>query len=128
MASLPSFETYCPNTTGVNALVFELPSGALVYYSYRTPVAFKTHGHVVVRENDWGPTTGKHLNAIDGGSREARKKRVPREAFELMLSHLGQACNRIKDDGVFMCKADLVPLSGNVMGCPVHGIVQGVAP
>lgn len=44
-------------------------SGELSFwYSYRTLVAFKspTTG-LVVRKNEWGPTTGKHLKWIDGG-------------------------------------------------------------
>jgi hypothetical protein len=33
----------------------------------------------VVRENSWGPTTGKHLNAIDRGN---KKGRVSSDQFE----------------------------------------------
>jgi len=120
MQHLPKFASYCPNTTQVNALVFELGEGSAVYYSYRTPVAFRVAGHLVVRENVWGPTTGKHLNAIDGGSKAAKKARVPGEAFELMLSKLGRRCT-VANRGT-TCGHALVPLSGNVMGCPAHGI------
>lgn len=85
---LPSFECYCANTTAVNALVFDL-GGARVWFSYQTPVAFqRAGGPIIVRENAWGPTTGKHLNAIDGGDRQARKDRLGGEAFELALSNL----------------------------------------
>ena len=42
-----------------------------VYFSYTTPVAFKVGSEpVVVRRNEWGPTTGSHLNAIDRGDRD----------------------------------------------------------
>lgn len=81
---LPTFDTYCPNTTAANALVFDLGS-IRVWYSYKTPVAFYLLGAdpaMVVRENDWGPTTGKHLNSIDGGN---KKDRVSGEEFERML-------------------------------------------
>jgi hypothetical protein len=44
-----------------------------VWFSYSTPVAFHVDGHErVVRSNGWGPTTGKHLNWIDGGNKAAR--------------------------------------------------------
>lgn len=84
--NLPSFETYCPNTTGHNALQFDLGSGFLVWFSYRTPVAFHAPGtSTIVRENEWGPTTGKHLNSIDGGSAPAKKLRLDGEAFQSAL-------------------------------------------
>jgi len=42
--------------------------------------AFRVDGHRrVVRQNDWGPTTGKHLKWIDGGD---KKNRVDSETFE----------------------------------------------
>lgn len=51
-----------------------------VWFSYETPVAFSIPGQgMVVRENDWGPMTGKHLNWIDGGDRGTR---VPSDEFE----------------------------------------------
>jgi hypothetical protein len=51
-----------------------------VWFSYQTPVAFQVRGGLtVVRQNDWGPTTGKHLNAIDGGCKSSR---VSGEAFQ----------------------------------------------
>jgi hypothetical protein len=81
--SLPTFETYCDNTTAGNALVFDLGNGFRVWYSYKTPVAFTTgNGRVIVRENEWGPTTGKHLNAIDRGN---KADRVSGAEFEELL-------------------------------------------
>ena len=82
MTDLPSFHTYCRNTTPSNALCFDL--GQLtVWFSYHTPVAFRGNGHsLTVHENVWGPTTGKHLNAIDGGYRAAR---VSGEEFDKRL-------------------------------------------
>ena len=51
-----------------------------IWFSYETQIAFHTYETgTVVHENDWGPTTGKHLNAIDGGD---KKSRVTREAFD----------------------------------------------
>ena len=52
-------------------------TGFTYYFSYETLVAFNhTLSGLVVRYNVWGHTTGKHLNAIDGGDAEARGKRV----------------------------------------------------
>lgn len=53
-----------------------------VWFSYETPVAFQVaDGLVVVRQNDWGVTTGKHLSWIDGGSKDAKAKRVSSDVF-----------------------------------------------
>lgn len=60
--------------------------GLRVWFSYKTPVAFCVNGgRRVVRQNDWGPTTGKHLNALDGGSKEARAERLDSAAFKVAL-------------------------------------------
>jgi hypothetical protein len=48
-----------------------------VYFSYKTPVAYCDGNGLVCRENDWGPTTGKHLNAITD-----KFNRIPGEQFE----------------------------------------------
>jgi hypothetical protein len=85
--SLPTWETYCDNTTAANALVFDL--GELrVWFSYKTPVAFLVGSTRWVRQNRWGPTTGKHINAIDGGDRQAKAARIPTHQFECMLDRV----------------------------------------
>lgn len=85
LQNLPSFSTYgnySSSNYGAHALVFTT-SDIDVYFSYKTPVAFRTTSTgLIVRENDWGPTTGKHLNAIDGGD---KKTRVPGAVFEEAL-------------------------------------------
>ena len=56
------------DSSSINSLAFQL-GDVTVYFSYETPVAFEAPGHgLVVRVNDWGPTSGKHLNWIDGGA------------------------------------------------------------
>lgn len=40
-----------------------------VYFSYETPIAFWNGSELFVSENEWSRTTGRHLNAIDGGDR-----------------------------------------------------------
>lgn len=58
-----------------------------LWFSYRTLVAFETPGSggPVVRKNEWGPTTGKLLNTIDGG---AAQDRVPAEDFTRLYREL----------------------------------------
>lgn len=60
-----------------------------VWFSYDTPIAFRSSGERVVRENIWSTTTGKHLNAIDGGTKEAKANRVSSEEFDRALEALG---------------------------------------
>lgn len=35
-----------------------------VYFSYKTIIAFELNNKLTISENEWGPTTGKHLNYI----------------------------------------------------------------
>jgi hypothetical protein len=58
--------------------------GISLYFSYETVVAYQTDTDgLVVSENCWGPTTGKHLNWICSD----RKRRVKRELFEEKLQN-----------------------------------------
>jgi hypothetical protein len=61
--------------------------GRLYWFSYQTCVAFQdwNAGNLTVRQNEWGPTTGKHLNYIDGGATSAR---VDGPTFEARLSEV----------------------------------------
>lgn len=62
-------------------------TGRVFYFSYTTVIAFTDgFGGLVVTENVWGPTTGKHLNWIDGGDKSTR---LGREAFLARLESLG---------------------------------------
>jgi hypothetical protein len=79
---LPSFQTYCPNTGPEKALQI-FAGGSSFWFSYRTCIAFKVAGGpVVVCQNEWGPTTGKHLNAID----DDHDTRLPVDAFRAALA------------------------------------------
>jgi len=85
MNLLPTFETYCKKTSPQNALVLTFQH-VRIWYSYRTPVAFSVEGGpIVVRENDWKQTTGRHLSAIDGGDKATR---IPGEQFERRLAEI----------------------------------------
>lgn len=55
-----------------------------VWFSYETLVAFKDRRELVVCENVWSKTTGKHLNSID----PEKKHRYPRSQF---LEQLNQS-------------------------------------
>lgn len=83
MPKIETYGNYSSDNYGAHCLKVTLP-GLKVWLSYQTPIAFETDRFPrVVRENSWGPTTGKHLNAIDGGN---KKSRVNSETFEKMFS------------------------------------------
>ena len=80
-----NYGDYSSTNYGTHSLAFQL-GDVTVYFSYETPVAFSAPGHgLVVRENDWGPTTGKHLNWIDSGD---HKLRIPGSEFEQLLQEV----------------------------------------
>ena len=57
-------------------------NGYAVAFSYETPIGFAIGPRPwVLRENDWGPTTGKHLNNLD----ERKDERIPGVEFDLRL-------------------------------------------
>lgn len=82
--SLPTIGCYGNYSSGnYGAHCLRVSVGPItVWYSYTTPVAFHVAGNErVVHTNSWSTTTGKHLNAIDGGG-SAKKSRVSGEEFE----------------------------------------------
>lgn len=68
-----------------NYTMVDMRDGREYHFSYQTLVAFRRRrdGKLVVRQNDWSTTTGKHLNALDGGD---KKSRVDGEMFERMYA------------------------------------------
>lgn len=85
LPTISNYMDYSSSNYGAHSLLVTM--GPLrVWYSYRTPVAFSWMGPapMVVHQNVWGTTTGKHLNMIDGGDKEARKQRVDGEHFQAM--------------------------------------------
>jgi hypothetical protein len=75
---LPS--AYHPNERP-NFVQINLPK-IQIWFSYQTPIAFRHDSTgFVARENDWGPTTGKHLGMIS-----INAERVPGEEFERQLA------------------------------------------
>ena len=86
MTELPrisNYGRYSSDNYGANSLCVSMPK-ITVWFSYQTPVAFRGGGFpMTVRENDWGPTTGKHLNWIDNGN---KKDRISGGEFEKQLA------------------------------------------
>lgn len=62
--------------------------GVTLWFSYETLVAFRVGGMNVLRSNEWGATTCRHLNTIAGGAglgrrvEEAEFQRLYRELVE----------------------------------------------
>jgi hypothetical protein len=82
-AYFTNYGNYISSNYGCHSLCFTDAEGNDYYYSYQTLVAFrKFPGGLVVHENDWSSTTGKHLNWIDGGTPEAKKNRLSRDNFK----------------------------------------------
>ena len=56
-----------------------------IWTSYSTVIGFMTpKTGCVCRQNDWGPTTGKHLNAVQAD----KSRRIPGAEFERQLSEV----------------------------------------
>lgn len=52
-------------TDNVNFVQVNLSGYTTIFFSYETPIAFYNAGDLVIRENAWSTTTGKHLNWIN---------------------------------------------------------------
>lgn len=79
----PDLVDYTKRKTSAVALDW---GNVTLFYSYQTPVALWRSGFgLVVRENDWGPTTAKHMREARtycGGSWET----VSGAAFDQLLA------------------------------------------
>lgn len=88
MVAIPTIEVYGhyanPNY-GINSQVLTIGNLKL-YYSFKTVVAYEDSDGLVVTRNIWGGNTGKHLRWIDGGSPDARARRIPYETFKIKLA------------------------------------------
>ena len=70
---------------GFNTLLFTDNKGREFFFSYTTLVAARIGDTLIVRENAWGNTTGKHLNLIDGGD---KANRLTKQEFEMVLARV----------------------------------------
>jgi hypothetical protein len=82
LPTITSYGDYSSDNYGVNSLLVSFPCGLKLYYSYTTIIAFCSNGKLFVRKNDWGMTTGKHLNFIDRN----KEARLEAEVFEKLLA------------------------------------------
>jgi len=55
----------------------------MIGFSYRTPVHVAGPAGRATIQNYWGPTTGKHLNDLDGGR---KAERVDKDEFARVLA------------------------------------------
>lgn len=84
LPKISSYGRYANDNYGLNTMQVDLGSLRL-YFSYDTIVAYLDDvDGLVVSENAWTVTTGKHLNWIDGGG-SAKKDRVPYDEFIQVL-------------------------------------------
>jgi len=82
LPSISSYGNYSNGNYGINTLCVSF-DGFRLFYSYKTIVAYSDPvDGLVVRQNDWRTTTGKHLNWIDDGD---KKSRLPGEEFQAKL-------------------------------------------
>lgn len=80
--SISGYGNYSSRNYGVNCLLVSVGNLDL-YFSYKTVIAFRSSEHgLVIRENDWSSTTGKHLNWINPD----KKIRISSEEFEKLLA------------------------------------------
>ena len=88
LPSISSYGNYSSDNYGSHTLRVSVP-GLTLFYSYKTIIAFRSDNTgLVVCENNWGPTTGKHLNWIDDGD---KKTRLSRNEFQRKLQETMQA-------------------------------------
>ena len=85
---IENYGDYASDNYGVNTKLL-ITTKMNIWYSHDTIVAYKDDvDGLVVRQNDWGPTTGKHLNWIDNKN---HKGRLPHQEF---IAKLEQAMTR----------------------------------
>lgn len=78
-----SISDYLDNSSANNAKMICIDD-LRIYFSYKTIIVFYTpKSGLVVMQNYWSTTTGKHLNAIDGGN---KKNRVDQETFKKLYA------------------------------------------
>lgn len=85
LPTIKSYGDYKSGNYGAHSLRVDIGTLSL-YFSYETVIAFQDASGLVVRQNDWSTTTGKHLNWIDGGGTIEKKKRLKSEDFEAQLT------------------------------------------
>lgn len=78
-----NYGQYSNDNYGANCIAIDV-GDVTFYFSYDTVVAYRAPGEgFVISENNWGPTTGKHLNFIS-----RTLPRIPYSEFKLKLGAL----------------------------------------
>lgn len=92
LPSIHSYGRYSSDNYGAHTLCVSI-MGVDIYFSYKTPIAFRAPGcGLVVHQNDWGATTGKHLNFINPD----KKIRVNDERFnQLWQEYVESKINKV---------------------------------
>ena len=110
--TLPEIGTYGNYSSGnYGAHCLRVDIGPIrLWFSYQTVIAFQVDGHArVVHQNDWGTTTGKHLNAIDGGDAKSSQGRI------IMVSSVTGHVMAMKNQPIYAtAKAAMVGLSKSI--------------
>ena len=71
LPTISNYYCYSSDNYGAHSLRVDIPptrktaKGITLYYSYSTIIAYRQSGELVARVNDWGNTTGKHLNSLE---------------------------------------------------------------
>ncbi len=83
---LPRIRNYMDYSSSNYGSSREVSIGSLdLYFSYETVIAVRTpFSGLIIRENDWSTTTGKHLNAINSD----HSMRVSSQDFEMQLEEI----------------------------------------
>lgn len=91
--SVRNYVDYASNNYGSSRVV---NIGSLsLYFSYDTVIAFSSYKTgLVIRQNDWSTTTGRHLNAINPN----HKMRINGEEFEKQLDSLMESYKFVEPD------------------------------
>ena len=82
-----NYGNYSSNNYGYHSLAFRDINNNAYYYSYETLIAFESiKTGLVIRQNVWGNTTGKHLNWINSD----KSIRVNEDTFNKKLESINE--------------------------------------
>ena len=73
---------------GTNANLVQIGPLTL-YFSYRTVVAFRYNGKLRISNNEWGTTTGRHLNTICSDKAIREPHNVVEDALSAIMESIG---------------------------------------
>lgn len=84
--SISGYGKYEGENYGKNCLRVDI-GDLILYFSYATVIAFQTpETGFMASENDWGPTTGKHIKWAESEWGASKKERIPTGKFDEYLN------------------------------------------